>query len=99
MATTWLVLVLYVLVVTRLTRLIVMDKISEPLRKRLNDRYGRDAMITYLAFCPWCVSFWLAAVFAVPAAAEAGVPLWWAPGLTLAASQVAGMLLTRWSSE
>lgn len=110
MATTWLVLALYALVVARITRLITADKLTEPFRGWVARKFRRDSPaaaldtprpvhpMTYLVHCAWCTSIWVAAVLCVPAALVADVPLWWAPGLALAASQVTG-ILSHWDSE
>lgn len=61
--------VLAALALARITRLITTDKIGEPLRMAVLNWRGQDSMVTYLLFCPWCISMWLA-----PAAAAV---LWW----------------------
>lgn len=98
MATTLLALTIYTLVVARISRLITLDKITEPIRARVTARFGPKSLVTYWIHCTWCASIPVAAVLCVPAAAVAGLPLWWAPALALAASQVTGML-TRWDAE
>ncbi|AXK88854.1 hypothetical protein SAMN05421776_105359 [Nocardia farcinica] len=85
-------LVVYTLTVARLTRLITTDKLTAPLRDAVLARRGGESAVTFLMFCPWCMSVWVAAALALPAAWAAGVPWWWAPGLALAASQVTGLL-------
>ncbi|WP_280476037.1 hypothetical protein [Nocardia farcinica] len=85
-------LVVYTLTVARLTRLITTDKLTAPMRDATIKRFGADSPVTFLVFCPWCMSVWVAAALAVPAAPVAGLPWWWAPGLALAASQVTGLL-------
>lgn len=47
----------------RATRLIMDDKISEPLRNKI---YNSDsAFLQYLISCPWCVSIWAAGTLSV----------------------------------
>lgn len=88
----WLVLlVVNVLAVHRLTHLVIDDKITEPLRDRIFDRFGQPMDTwTYLFTCPWCVSIWLAAL------AVAGIlwfPLIWLPlALLLALSSATGLI-------
>lgn len=63
------VLVLAVLSVARLTRIVTIDQIFAPVRDVVRRRLGADSQITYLIFCPWCMSIWIGAgVSAV---------LWW----------------------
>ncbi|WP_280421148.1 hypothetical protein [Nocardia carnea] len=90
--TTTLVLILYVLTVARLTRIITLDKVGEPIRDWATARWGADAMRTFLFWCPFCLGFWIAGALAFPAALIAGVPWWLGFGLWPAASQLAGML-------
>jgi hypothetical protein len=72
--------------VTRLTILVVVDKIGEPLRATLT-RTG--AWGAYLAGCPWCVGVWMAvAVDLAWVHATAATLL---AGLAAAASLLAGV--------
>jgi len=49
--------------VHRLIRLVIDDKITEPLRNWIFDKFGQPHNTwTYLFTCPWCVSIWAAAV-------------------------------------
>lgn len=50
----WLTIVLACGLAARLTRLITLDTITEPVRKRLPGLLGA------LAECPWCSGFWVA---------------------------------------
>ncbi|WP_280503840.1 hypothetical protein [Nocardia farcinica] len=89
---TVLTLVVYVLVVARVTRLVTTDKITEPLRAKLIDRVGTQSLWAFGAHCPWCAGWWVAALLALPAAWVAGLPWWWALALPFAASQLVGMM-------
>lgn len=88
----WLVLlVVNVFAVHRLTHLVIDDKITEPLRDKIFDRFGQPMDTwTYLFTCPWCVSIWVAAI------AVAGlllIPLVWIPvALLLALSSLTGLI-------
>lgn len=47
----------------RLTKLIIEDKITEPLRDKIHAKFPRKAMnepstVGYLITCPWCMSMW-----------------------------------------
>ena len=66
-------LALITLATARVTRIIVNDKIAEPLRTAILNRNGHDGWWTYLAHCPWCMGWWIAAASAALA--------WWPGGL------------------
>lgn len=94
--------VLIILALSRLTRIITTDKISEPLRNTLARRLRPGSQITYLFFCAWCMSIWLAAaawtlLYTTTALGDAiantGLP-WWVtiPTLTLLTSYTTGVL-------
>lgn len=83
---------LLVLAVARLTRLVVSDQITMPLRQWVVARDGEQGWFTFLVHCPWCAGFWVAAVTA---------PLYWffgrspffvIPCVALAVSQAVGLL-------
>jgi hypothetical protein len=95
---TLLTLAVYVLAAARLTRIVVTDKIGEPIRKAIHDRFGGDSMITYLAFCPWCLGFYVCGLLAFPTALVAHLPWWFGFGLWVAGSYLVGAL-GRWDSE
>lgn len=46
----------------RLTRLVVSDEITAPLREKVIDRFGHpeDSKVSYLVTCPHCVSVYAA---------------------------------------
>jgi hypothetical protein len=71
----------------RVTRLISADKISEPIRAAVVRRWGPSSWLGYLLHCRWCVSMYVAPVFA--AAVLWLVPAyrgdWWAQTLTVGA--------------
>lgn len=50
----WLTIVLACGLTARLTRLITLDTITEPIRARLK------GLLSVLAECPWCSGFWVA---------------------------------------
>lgn len=81
-----------ILAVTRLTRLVVTDKIGFPLRRWSVMKTGEQSWLTYALHCPWCVGMW----FAI-----GGAPLWYYFGrnpifvmicVALAISQAVGLL-------
>ncbi len=71
----------------RVTRLISADKISEPIRAAVVRRWGPSSWLGYLLHCRWCVSMYVAPVFA--AAVLWLLPNWrlgwWAETLTVGA--------------
>ena len=90
---TWyFIFLLNVLAVHRLTRLAVEDKITEPIREKLFDRWPPQHTWTYLLTCPWCVSIWFAGL------AAAGVFLFWSvwqiAAFILAMSSAVGIIST-----
>lgn len=85
-------LVLLVLAVTRLTGLVVYDRIGHPLRFWVVKKSGDNGWLTFGVHCPWCVGMWFAMAVA---------PMWWfwgrspwfvIPCLALALSQAVGFL-------
>lgn len=88
----WLVLlVVNVLAVHRLTHLVIDDKITEPIRDKIFDKFGQPHETwTYLFTCPWCTSIWVA-VIAV--AGSLFAPAFWIPAaLVLALSSATGLI-------
>lgn len=88
-----LTLIVLIFAVARVTRLIVDDKISLPLRQWVLSKSGEDGWFFYLVNCPWCVGVWIAAGMTTV------TYLWhssiWATVLTfLAVAQVASTILT-----
>lgn len=90
--TTVLVLAVYVLTAARLTRIVTMDKIGEPIRQAAINRFGDESMLTFGVFCSWCFGWWVCLVLAFPAALVAGLPWWMGFGLWPAGSYVVGVL-------
>lgn len=48
--------------VMRVTRLIVWDKITLPVRQKILAANGDNGMITYLIHCIYCTGFWIAVI-------------------------------------
>jgi hypothetical protein len=46
----------------RLSRLIVEDTVTEPLRDAIWNRFNPSQGIGYLITCYWCTSFWVASL-------------------------------------
>jgi hypothetical protein len=77
--------------VHRLTRLVVGDEITAPLRERISNA-APEGRLAYLLTCPWCVSVWAGAGWALltcaapSTAAAAGAVLAWSSATGLLAS-------------
>lgn len=88
MAMTLLALVLVFVAVARVTRLLVVDKLTEPIRSAVVRRFGEESTITYLAHCQACVSVYVGFAGAPVAVALGGLSWWWVPVVGLVGSQV-----------
>lgn len=88
-------LIVYALVVARLTGVVTTDEITRTPREwllaRLDDTRPARA-VGYLITCQWCVSIWVGAAVAPLAWFWGYLPWLLLPALALAASQVTGML-------
>ena len=80
--------------VTRLTKLMVDDKIMVGYRRWIINRWGKDSMAAYWAHCPWCTSMWVS-LLVMPVAAI-WPNQWVIAGLAVpAGSMIAGLILDR----
>ena len=102
MATLIVVLVLTTLAAARVTRVIVVDKIGQPLRAAVVRWRGESSALAYLVHCPWCMGLWVAAALVAavwwPAqlADRFGVTTWiMLPVTALAIAPLVGLVLTR----
>ena len=64
MTTTATNLLTLTLATRRGTRLVMEDKITEPIRN-LIFKHAPDHPLAYLITCPWCTSIWVAAVLVI----------------------------------
>lgn len=74
----------------RLTKLVIDDYITEPLREKVYEKFGdpEDSKISYLVTCPWCVSIYTGLGVV---AARSIAPKAWAPlAAALAYSSITG---------
>lgn len=55
-------LVILTLAVARVVVLLVNDKITEPVRNAIVDRFGPESMAAYGWHCPWCQGVWWSAI-------------------------------------
>jgi hypothetical protein len=83
-----LTLVITALAVMRVTRLVVLDQITNPIRMWIISKNGETGWFSYLIHCPICASVWIGGVAA---------PLYWfygrnawflIPAIALAFSQL-----------
>lgn len=88
-----LTLIALVFAVARVTRLIVDDKISLPLRRWVLAKSGEDGWFFYLVSCPWCMGVWVAAVM-TSLTYLFNHPMWLATLTFLAVAQLASTILT-----
>lgn len=99
---TLLTCLILLLATVRVTRLIVFDRLSEPLRQWLVDKWGPESMFVYLWFCPWCMGFWVSLAASTVAWVATDLPSyltvpWWAgvPLAALAVSYLVGFILSK----
>jgi hypothetical protein len=59
----WLLFLLVLGAVHRLSRLVTADYVTKPMRTWINRRFGENRL-SYFITCDWCVSLWIAAVVA-----------------------------------
>lgn len=93
-------LIVAALAVSRITRLLVDDRLTDGYRRWVVKRWGEDSKASYLAHCPWCTSIWVALpimpvpVFLLMSWTE---PITWVfAALSIpAASMVSGLLIDR----
>ncbi|AJE32527.1 hypothetical protein B842_03370 [Corynebacterium humireducens NBRC 106098 = DSM 45392] len=102
MATTLTLLLITTLTVARLTRLITIDKLAEPLRRWIIRYNGDDGWWTYLFHCSYCLSIWIAAALTptawilADATHHLAVPTWYGlPATALAVAYLAAILITK----
>lgn len=92
-------LALVVLTTARLTRLVVADRISQPLRTWAVRKLGEDSGAAYFIHCPWCVSIWVGALVSAVAYLWGENPIVSAIALALSASYGAGWLVSQSEEE
>lgn len=88
----WLLFLLAVGAVMRLTRAVTADRISQAPREALTERWGEDSLKAYFISCDYCVSTYVAPVVAA-------VTVLWGDNrviiiglLALTASMIAGLV-------
>lgn len=74
----------------RLTKLVIDDYITEPLRDRVYKKFGspQDSKVSYVVGCPWCVSMYIG--IGVSAARTIAPKAWRPLAYALAFSSVTG---------
>lgn len=86
-------LIVLMFAVARVTRLIVDDKISLPIRQWVLAKSGEDGWFYYLVSCPWCMGVWVSAAMTTVTFLWDS-PVWSALLVFLAVAQLASTLLT-----
>ncbi len=99
MASTVLVLAIYVLAVMRLTRLVNADTILDPIRIRAARKYGPASTLVEFLGCPWCVGMWFSLLLAIPVVSFLAWPWWSLIPLGLACSQLVGMFAPLYNED
>lgn len=89
---TFLILVMFVLAVSRLTRLVTKDYITDPARIYVMKRFGVESHVAYFLQCPWCISIWISMLVAPFMILATDLPFWTFILAALAASQIVGWL-------
>ena len=80
------------LAVHRLTKLVVDDYLTQPLRDRVIRRFGQpdESKTAYLFHCPWCASIYIG--IGVVAARTIAPKVWRPLSYALAFSSVTGLI-------
>jgi hypothetical protein len=87
-------LVLGLLAVTRVTRLMVEDRLTLTYRTWTVKKWGSESLPAYFVYCPWCTSIWVGML--VMPGAILFPNKWVIAALAIpAASMVAGLFLDR----
>lgn len=89
-----LAIVLAVALTIRVTKLLVSDGITYPVRARIVVKLGPDHKLAYFVNCPWCVSVWVGAGAATLAWYFPTNPVFVIAGVTALASYLTGLLAT-----
>ncbi len=92
-------LVLGALAVTRVTRLLVEDRLALRYRNWARTKWGEGSLAAYFVDCPWCTSIWVGALVMPPSTIlpNMSVPYVWVIAILAipASSMVAGLILDR----
>lgn len=75
-----------------MTRLVVDDALTVPIRTRILAKFGEVHWLTYLVHCTWCTGMWVSVVL-VGVTFLTEHPVWMAALTILAIAQVAPMVL------
>ncbi len=79
----------------RVTRLIVHDKLSAPIKRAIIMKLGSGHWFVYLIHCPYCTSFWTSLGASAFGIALTGVSWWWLLPAALAMSYLVAPILVR----
>ena len=85
--------VIFALASYRLTRLLVVDVVFEPLREKVWTKFPPSTKLGYLFTCMWCMSIW--ATLALILLALVVPPLAYVVSLVLSISAIVGLVAAR----
>lgn len=87
--------VLLTLAAARVTRLVVIDKITSGIRKTIIAKYGAGFWLTYLVSCVACSAIWVSAPAAVAWTVLTHGSWWWTAPAWLAMSYLAYLFVAK----
>ena len=82
------------LLIVRVTRLLVADRISYRARAAIVVKLGPDNPVSYFITCPWCVSVWVGAAIGALAYYFGDHPAFYIAGVAALGSMAAGYSAT-----
>jgi hypothetical protein len=85
--------IIFTLASYRLTRLLVVDVVFEPLREKVWAKFPPSTKLGYLFTCMWCMSIW--AALALILLALVVPPLAYVVSLVLSISAIVGLVAAR----
>lgn len=88
----WVTLLLALGSTARITRLIVADTITAPLRTKVMTKYGADSKLATLTSCTWCMSTWVSLPVALLAYAIGDTGWFVIPALALTLSYATSLI-------
>lgn len=86
-------MILLPLATARLTKLVVDDSITLPIRQKIMTKFG-DSWLTTLVHCPWCSGWWIAGILSIPTGFLLSFPIWVTVLVWMAVAMVAPMVMT-----
>jgi hypothetical protein len=78
--------------VLRVTRFLNSDVLFDPVRERIDQRFGEASKISYLVSCPWCASIYVAAAVMTAAYLAGETPAFLVVAGAASASYLTGLI-------